>query len=206
MKPIGKILAMTLVPLTLALGTGCDTTTGAASGAALGGLVGAVADHAHPGTGALIGLGAGAVAGGIIGTLNAHQKAYLQQNSPDTLQTLQHNDQIRQQQQQQAQAQNGQAPAAAATQAPQAAPAAQPTQNGQAPQATPAAAPAGDAPIPLKVTDITAMTAAGIKPDAIIDEIKESKGTYTAAAISAAQQATPPVDATVIACMKNPSA
>jgi hypothetical protein len=58
----------------------------------------------------------------------------------------------------------------------------------------------------LKVSDIEAMTGAGIKPDAIIDAIKESKTTYTDADIQSAQQATPPVDPSVIAFMKNPTA
>ena len=50
------------------------------------------------------------------------------------------------------------------------------------------------------------MTAAGIKPEAIIDAIKESKTAYSVSDIQAAQQASPPVDPSVIAYMKNPSA
>ena len=60
--------------------------------------------------------------------------------------------------------------------------------------------------MPLKVDDIKAMTAAGIKPQAIIDAIKESKTAYSPADIDAVQQANPPVDPTVISYMKNPTA
>jgi hypothetical protein len=56
------------------------------------------------------------------------------------------------------------------------------------------------------VDDIKAMTGAGIKAEAIIDAIKESKAVYSADDIQAAQQASPPVDPAVIAYMKNPTA
>jgi hypothetical protein len=138
---------------------------------------GLVARH-DPVAGAVIGAAAGALVGGIIGHLNEEQKARLQQTSPQTLQTLQHNDQVAQQQ------------ASAAS------------SSGQ----TTAPATAADAPTPLKVDDIKAMAGAGIKPEAIIDAIKESKTTYSATDIDAAQQVTPPLDPSVIAFMKNPTA
>jgi len=50
------------------------------------------------------------------------------------------------------------------------------------------------------------MTSAGIKAQAIIDAIKESKAVYSPEDIQAAQQATPPVDPAVIAYMKNATA
>lgn len=188
MKLIYRSLGITAASMTLIVATGCDTTTGALSGAAVGGIMGGLVARHDPVAGALIGAAAGAVVGGIIGHLNEEQKAKLQQTSPQTLQTLQHNDQVAKQQ--------------AAAPAPTAAPAT------GAPAATPAATPAAaeDAPTPLKVDDIKAMAGAGIKPDAIIDAIKESKATYSAADIDAAQQATPPLDPSVIAFMKNPTA
>jgi hypothetical protein len=42
--------------------------------------------------GAAIGLAAGSVTGAIIGHINEEQRAKLQQQSPQTLQTIQHND------------------------------------------------------------------------------------------------------------------
>jgi TPR repeat protein len=59
----------------------------------------------------------------------------------------------------------------------------------------------------MTVDEIKALTAAGVKPDAIIQAIKESKAAgYSPSDIQAAQQANPPVDPAVIAYMKNPAA
>jgi hypothetical protein len=67
-------------------------------------------------------------------------------------------------------------------------------------------APSADAPTPLKVDDIKALTAAGVKSDAIIKAIKESNApAYSPADIAAAQQANPPVDPSVVAFMQNPA-
>ena len=60
-----------------------------------------------------------------------------------------------------------------------------------------------EAAVPLKVEDIKAMTAAGIKADAIIDAIKQSKTAYSPTDIATAQQATPAIDKDVIDFMKN---
>jgi predicted lipid-binding transport protein (Tim44 family) len=66
--------------------------------------------------------------------------------------------------------------------------------------------PAAGAATPLKVSDITALTAAGVKPDAIIQAIKESDARYYSAAdIAAARRSSPPVDPAVIAYMRNPT-
>ena len=82
-----------------------------------------------------------------------------------------------------------------------------PPRRVSAPAASQAAAAApADAPTPLKLDDIKNMVAAGIKPDAIIDAIKESKATYSQQDVTAAQQVTPALDPTIIAFMKNPAA
>jgi hypothetical protein len=66
--------------------------------------------------------------------------------------------------------------------------------------------PAAGAATPLKVSDISALTAAGVKPDAIIQAIKESHAWYYSAAdIAAAQRSSPPVDPAVIAYMRHPT-
>ena len=56
---------------------------------------------------------------------------------------------------------------------------------------------------PFTVDDIKALTAAGVKPDAINKQIEMSHSTFTPADISAAQRANPPIDPTVIAYMEN---
>jgi len=193
MKSIPRCAATASLSLSIVL-TGCvnpdgtpnNTASGALIGGALGALTGAaVGGSRHGGQdaliGAAIGLVAGVVAGQVMDRINDQQRARLQQTSPQTLQTIQHNDQVARQ-------------------------SAPPPQS-----AAPAAAPSrsvasADAPSPLRVDDIKAMTAAGIKPDAIIDAIKQSKAVYTSADIQAAQQANPPVDPTVIAYMRNPTA
>lgn len=197
MKPISQIVGSAILCLSLVL-TGCvnpdgtpnNTASGALIGGALGALTGAAVGGRHHGgqdalIGAAIGVVAGAVAGSVMDHINAEQRARLQQTSPQTLQTIQHNDQIAQQ----------------SAPPPQAAPQTAAPTTAAAQPATPA-----EAPTPLKVDDIEAMTSAGIKADAIINAIKESKAVYSTADIEAAQQANPPVDPSVIAYMKNPTA
>ena len=201
MKPIQRIVGTAILSLALVL-TGCvnpdgsqnNTASGALIGGALGALTGAAVGGRHHGAqDALIGAVAGVVAGAVIGSVmdhvNAEQRAKLQQTSPQTLQTIQHNDQIARQS----------APPPQST-----APAPTPASTTTTASTQPAAA--ADAPTPLKVDDIKAMTGAGIKAEAIIDAIKESKAVYSADDIQAAQQASPPVDPAVIAYMKNPTA
>ncbi|HUC85669.1 MAG TPA: glycine zipper family protein [Candidatus Acidoferrales bacterium] len=193
MKATHRIFGTTVACLPLLL-TGCtnpdgtqnNTASGALIGGALGALTGAaVGGPRHGAQDALIGAAAGVAAGLVVGSvmdhIDAEQRARLQQTSPQTLQTLQHNDQM---------AQQSPPPATASASDSTGAP----------------AQPAADAPTPLKVDDIKAMTSAGIKPQSIIDAIKQSKTTYTPADIDAAQQASPPVDPSVIAYMKNPTA
>jgi hypothetical protein len=115
--------------------------------------------------------------------IDRDQQQRLQQQSPQTLQTIQHNDAVYQQQQQAAQAQP----------------------PGQAPQAQTPAPPAAEALTPLSVEDIKALDAAGVKKDVIIAEIGRSKSVYTQADITALQQSNPNIDPAIIKCMKNPS-
>jgi predicted lipid-binding transport protein (Tim44 family) len=181
---ISRNIAASAVSAALILTTGCvnpdgtqnNTGSGALIGGAVGALAGAATGGRHSGENAMFGALAGAVAGGLIGhMMDEQQQERLRQQSPQTLQTVQHNDQIASQ------------------------PAPPPPAAGQP------AAPA-DAPTPLKVDDIKALTAAGVKADAVIQAIKESKAApYSAADIAAAEQANPPVDPTVIAFMKNPT-
>lgn len=167
---------------TLALTSGCNTPgQGAAAGGVFGGALGTAIGAAthHPELGAAIGVAAGMTAGAIIGSINEQQRATLQAQSPQTLQTIQHNDAVYQQQQQAAQAQP----------------------QGQAPQAQTQAPPA-EALTPLTVDDIKALDSAGVKKDVIIAEIGRSKSTYTQADIAALQQSNPNIDPAVIDCMK----
>jgi len=172
----------------LLLVSGCDTGTGALSGAAIGAGLGAIVGHATGNTeaGAAIGAGLGAMTGAIIGHINAQQQAQLQQQSPQTLATIKHNDEVAQQQQS----------APSQTPSPQAQ-----TSPGQSPP------PATEALIPLTVDDIKALDSAGVKKDVIIAEIGKSKSVYTPQDIAALQQSNPNIDPAVIDCMKktNPS-
>lgn len=184
MKTQYRTIGVAVISVLLALTTGCEnpngTTNNAATGAIIGGLAGAltgVAAGGSRGAGvrALIGAAAGAMAGGLIGSMiDQQQRQRLQQQSPQTLQTIQHNDAVYQQQ--------------------QAAPAQPPGQ---------AAAPPAEAPTPLTVDDIKALTSAGVKPEAITKEIDISHSKFSPQDIAAAQQATPPVDPNVIEYMKS---
>ncbi len=189
MKIIYRTIGVAIVVLPLVLTTGCvnpdgtqnNTGMGAIIGGGLGAAFGAVADRAHPGTGALIGAGVGALVGAIAGhitdQINAQQRAQLQEQSPQTLQTIRHNDYVYQQQH----------------------PSSQQPSYPQIPSAqTP---PQTTETTPLTVDDIKALSAAGVKPDVIKEEIGESKAVYHPEDIAAAQQAS--VDPSVIECMKN---
>jgi hypothetical protein len=72
---------------------------------------------------------------------------------------------------------------------------------------TPPTATATSAPQmqPFTVDDIKALTAAGVKPDAINKEIEISQSKFSPQDIAAAQQANPPIDPAVIACMQSHS-
>jgi transcription initiation factor TFIID subunit TAF12 len=146
----------------------------------------------HAAEGLLIGAAAGAITGGLIGhMIDRDQQQRLQQQSPQTLQTIQHNDAVYQQQQQAAQAQApGQAPPA--------------QMPGPVPQAQ-TQTPPTEALIPLTVDDIKALDSAGVKKEVIIAEIEKSKSIYTQADITALQQSNPNIDTAIIKCMKNSS-
>ena len=171
MRITHRMIGVTIVSVALVLTTGCVSPNGApnntGTGALMGGIFGAI-------VGAAAGAISGAIAGHIMDQINDQQRAQLQQQSPQTLQTIQHNDQIVQQQQ-------------------------QPTATPASGQPVP---PVGT-PTPLTVDDIKALTAAGVKKDYIIQEIGDSKAVYSPADIAAAQQANPPVDPAVIDCLKN---
>jgi outer membrane lipoprotein SlyB len=190
MKIRYRTIGVAVVSLGLVLTTGCEnpngtqnnTGTGALAGGAFGAFAGALAGGRHHALeGALIGAAAGAITGALIGNMiDREQQQRLQQQSPQTLQTIQHNDAVYQQQQQAAQAQP----------------------PGQAPQAQTPAPPA-EALTPLTVDDIKALDAAGVKKDVIIAEIGRSKSVYTQADITALQQSNPNIDPAIINCMKS---
>ena len=192
MKSIQGTIGMTVMAAALALTPGCDTTTGALSGAAIGGGLGAIVGAAtgRPGLGAAIGATAGAVTGSIIGHINAEQRERLRRQSPQTLATIQHNDQVIQQQQQ------------AQSQAPQPQPAATQSQSPPAQSVPPQTQTPETTLTPLTVDDIKALNSAGVKKDVIIAEIEKSKSTFTRKDIDSLQQANPNIDPAVIASMK----
>ena len=183
MKIMYRTIGVVLVFMELLLTTGCvnpdgtqnNTGTGALIGGAFGALAGAATGGRHGGQNALIGALAGVVVGGLVGhMMDQDQQQRLRQQSPQTFQTIQHNDTVVQQQQQAAQT---------------------PPASGQAPPP-----PAGNV-TPITVDDIKALTSAGVKTDAIKQEIEVSKATFSAQDIAAAQQAN--VDPAVIECMKS---
>ncbi len=208
-----------LVCIGLVLSSGCtspdgrpnNTATGALAGGLIGGLAGGLAGGRHAGRNAFIGVAARALAGGLIGhMIDEDQRQRLQAQSPQTLAVIQHNDYVMQQQSA-APPPPGYAappPSAAPPQpyapqpsaVPQPAAAPQPAASAQAP------APAqNSALIPLSLDDVKALASAGVKPDVIIKEIENSKAVYSQQDIASAQQATPPIDPSVIDCMKNHS-
>jgi hypothetical protein len=125
----------------------------------------------------------------IIGRINEQQQELLQQQSPQTWGTIQHNDQV-----------------AAAAPGPDqsgnsASSGSADTSSGNTSSGNTAPSPA-DQPIPLSVDDVKGMASAGIKEDVICDEINESHASYSRQDIAAVEQLTPPVDSKVIDCMK----
>jgi outer membrane lipoprotein SlyB len=91
MNSIQRNLTLTVVSLTLVLVTGCDTPSGALSGAAIGGVIGGLVAKRDPALGALIGVASGAIIGGAIGRINEQQRARLQAQSPQTWNAIQYN-------------------------------------------------------------------------------------------------------------------
>jgi hypothetical protein len=192
MKRIYRTIGIAVALLELVLTSGCvepngqpnNTGTGALAGGIFGAVVGGLAGGRHAGRDALIGGLAGVVVGGLVGhMIDRDQQQRLQAQSPQTWQTIQHNDAVYQQQQ----------------------PTAPPSVQAPAPaQAQPAQVPAAPAAalIPLTVDDIKALDAAGVKKEAIIAEIERSKSVYTQADIAALQQSDPNIDIAVIECMK----
>jgi outer membrane lipoprotein SlyB len=177
MKTMHRTIGIAVVSFGLMLVTGCDTPSGAGIGALLGAGTGAViaaATHQDVAKGALIGAAIGGVTGGIIGKINADQKAKLQQASPGTYEKIQRNDEIAKKQANASQTTTGQSPS----------------------QVT-------EAPAPLTVDEIKAMTTSGIKPDVVVSTIKESKSVYTQQDIDSLKQTNPNIDPTIIECMKN---
>ena len=173
----------------LVLTTGCvspngtpdNTGTGALIGGALGALAGAASGGRHAGEHALIGAMAGVIAGGLVGhMIDQEQRQRLQQQSPQTWNKLQNNDAI-----------YSNSPP--------------PSRPPAATAPTPPAPPAATAPQMQQFTvdDIKALTAAGVKPDAITKEIDISQSKFSPQDIAAAQQANPPVDPEVIEYMKS---
>jgi len=190
MKKIHRAIGIPIVLLELVLTSGCvepngqpnNTGTGALAGGVFGAVVGGLAGGHHAGRDALIGGLAGVVVGGLVGhMIDRDQQQRLQAQSPQTWQTIQHNDAVYQQQQ------------------PTAPPPVQPPQPAQPTQTQ--AAPA-ESLIPLTVDDIKALDAAGVKKEAIVAEIARSKSVYTQADIAALQQSDPNIDPAVIECMK----
>jgi outer membrane lipoprotein SlyB len=182
MKLTQRTFGIVLVLMELLLTSGCvnpdgsqnNTGTGALIGGAIGALAGAAGGGRYAGQRALFGAAIGAVSGAIIGNMiDQQQQQRLREQSPQTLQKIQHNDAAVQQQQQAVQAQpSDQAPPPANV-------------------------------TPITVADVKALTSAGVKPDAIKQEIEVSKATFSAGDIAVAQQAN--VDPAVIECMKTHS-
>lgn len=195
MKIMRKIAPAALcVPLLLT--TGCvnpngtvnNTGTGALIGGTVGAISGALLGGRHAGEAAFFGGVAGVIVGSLVGNeIDRQQQIYLQQQYPQTWYTIQHNDAVVQQQ-----------PAAAPPPPP---PPATSTQS--SPQTPPPAQ--QSSVIPLTLADIKALTAAGVKPDVISKEIDVSRATFTPQDIAQAQQATPPIDPSVIDMMKSHS-
>lgn len=199
---IMRTVALVVLSSELLAMTGCvnpdgtvnNTATGAVIGGTVGALSGALLGGRHAGEAAFFGGVTGMIAGSLVGNaIDQQQRIYLQEQYPQTWQTIQHNDAVAQQQ------------------PPPPPPAPGP---GDAPPPTPAASPGSSAPpaaapqsgmVPLSLDDIKALTAAGVKPDVINKEIDLSQSKFNAQDIAAAQQANPPIDSAVIQDMKSHS-
>ena len=203
---ISFILLTSLPGCTSPDGTPNNTATGALAGGLFGGVVGALAGGPrHSGRNALFGAAAGALTGAVVGhMIDQEQRERLREQSPQTWATIQHNDYVMQQQ---SQPPSGQpAPPPPAVSAPPQTPVPSPTPGGP-----PASAPgtqgqtAGQNVVPLTVEDIKALAAAGVKPDVIIKEIENSNAVFGPQDIAAAQQTSPPMDASILDFMKSHS-
>ncbi len=81
-----KKMNVTIVAMSFLLLTGCGTNQGngtllgAGGGAALGGLIGAIGNHSHHGTGALVGAAIGAAVGSAAGTVIGHHMDKVKQD------------------------------------------------------------------------------------------------------------------------------
>lgn len=176
-------------------GTANNTGTGALIGGTVGALSGALLGGRHAGEAAFIGGAFGALTGAIVGSaIDQQQREYLRAYYPQTYQTIQYNDAVAQQQQQQQQYAQAQPP-----------PVSQPTPPVPPTTASGATPAQSSGMVPLSLNDIKALTAAGVKPDAIKKEIDISQSKFTSQDIAAAQQANPPIDAAVIDDMKSHS-
>jgi phage tail tape-measure protein len=195
-----RTIGVAVVSVALVLTTGCvapngttdNTGTGAIIGGLAGALAGGLAGGRHGGEGALIGAVSGIIAGGLIGhMIDREQKQRLQQQSPQTLQTIQHNDYVARQQSAPSQPQPSQ-PQPSQPQPSQPQPSQTQPQSTESQNLT---------FTPLTVDDIKALTAAGVKKEAITQEIEISKSKFSSQDIAAAQQAN--VDPSVVECMKS---
>lgn len=201
---IMRTIALVVLSTELLAMTGCvnpdgtmnNTATGAVIGGTVGALSGALLGGRHAGEAAFFGGVTGVIAGTLVGNaIDQQQRIYLQEQYPQTWQTIQHNDAVAQQQQQ----------APPPPPAPGDAPPAAPVPPAASPESsTPPAAPQSGM-VPLSLDDIKALTAAGVKPDVIDKEIDISQSKFSAQDIAAAQQANPPIDSAVIQDMKSHS-
>lgn len=187
-----RTIALSVATIQLVALSGCvnpdgtvnNTGTGALIGGTMGALIGAAAGGRHAGEAALIGGAAGLFAGALVGSaIDQRQREYLRAYYPQTYQTIQYNDAVAQQQQH---------PASPAPQ-----PASSPSASSSSTEQP--------GMVPLTLNDVKALTAAGVKPDVIKKEIDMSQSKFTSQDIAAAQQATPPIDASVIEDMKSHS-
>jgi predicted lipid-binding transport protein (Tim44 family) len=170
-------------------GTVNNTATGAVIGGTVGALSGAFLGGRHAGEAAFFGGVTGALAGAVVGNMiDRQQREYLQVYYPQTWYTIQHNDAVVQQQ---------------APPPPPDSP--QPTASQPAEPATSPQSSQQSGVLPLTLNDIKALTAAGVKPDAINKEIDISQSRFNAQDIATAQQANPPIDPAVIQDMKSHS-
>ena len=199
-----------IVSVALLLTTGCvnpngtpdNTGTGAIMGGGIGAVIGAIADRAHPGAGALIGGAAGLIAGGLVGhMIDQQNQQVLQQQYPQTWNKLQNNDAVYANP-------PPSSPPPATTPGDTSPPPATvpPTSTTPAVTAATSSTPAATAAPqmqPFTVDDIEALTAAGVKPDAINKEIDISQSKFSQSDIAVAQQANPPIDSAVIAYMQS---
>lgn len=183
-----------------------NTATGALAGGLFGGVVGALAGGPrHNGRNAFFGAAAGVVAGALVGhMIDQEQRERLREQSPQTWATIQHNDYVLQQQSQPPSGQPVPPPPAVSAPPQTPAPAVASTTGGP-PVASPntQSQTADQNVVPLTLEDIKALAAAGVKPDVIIKEIENSKAMFGPQDIAAAEQANPPMAASILDFMKS---